>query len=166
MGDPVNLLPDEAAPHWALGMAGAKLIKGFEGCAKLRADGMVEAYPDPGTGNQPWTIGWGTTGPDIHKGLVWTQGDCDRRFLLDMQHFVNQVTALIGHAATRQNQFDALTSFQYNTGHLGGSTLLAKHVAGDFADAAAEFAKWNHAGGKVMAGLTRRRAAEAALYLT
>ena len=166
MGDPANLLPDDAAPHRALGAAGAKLIKGFEGCGKPHGDGRFEAYPDPGTGGQPWTIGWGSTGPDVVKGTVWTQGDCDRRFLLDAQHFVHQVAVLIGAAQTSQNQFDAMVSFQYNTGHLAGSTLLAKHAAGDFAGAAAEFAKWTHAGGQVLPGLVKRRAAEARLYAT
>ena len=89
----------------------------------------------------------------------------DRRFLLDAQHFVMQVAALVGSKKTTQNQFDALVSFQYNTGHLAGSTLLTKHLAGDFKSAAAEFAKWVHAGGHVLPGLVKRRAAEAALYL-
>ncbi|MEQ1641654.1 MAG: lysozyme, partial [Novosphingobium sp.] len=39
--------------------AGLVLIKRFEGCAKRRSDGRFEAYPDPGTGGAPWTIGWG-----------------------------------------------------------------------------------------------------------
>ena len=46
-----------------IGPAGTALIKEFEGCARLRRDGLVEAYPDPGTGGDPWTIGWGATGP-------------------------------------------------------------------------------------------------------
>ena len=47
---------------------------------------------------------------------------------------------------------------------LGKATLTKKHKAGDFVGALAEFKKWNRAGGRVMAGLTRRRAAEAELY--
>ena len=59
-----------------------------------------------------------------------------------------------------------MVSFAYNVGvgNLSASTLLKKHKAGDFKGAAAEFARWNKAAGKVMTGLTRRRAAEAALY--
>ena len=47
---------------------------------------------------------------------------------------------------------------------LGDSTLLKKHLRGDYAGCAAQFAAWNKAGGQVLRGLTRRRAAEAALY--
>jgi len=46
----------------AIGPAGIDLIRRFEGCAKRRADGRYEAYPDPATGGAPWTIGWGATG--------------------------------------------------------------------------------------------------------
>ena len=55
-------------------------------------------------------------------------------------------------------------SFHYNTGAIARATLTKRHVAGDFAGAAAEFARWNRAGGRVLGGLTRRRAAEAKLY--
>jgi GH24 family phage-related lysozyme (muramidase) len=61
-------------------------------------------------------------------------------------------------------QFDALVSFDYNTGALGKSTLLKKLNAGDFEGAALEFHRWNKGGGKVLAGLTRRRASEALLF--
>lgn len=67
----------------------------------------------------------------------------------------------------RQSRFDALVSFTFNcgVGALATSTLLKKHRAGDYKGAAREFAKWNKAGGRVLAGLTRRRKAEAKLYL-
>jgi len=143
-----------------------KLIQQFEGCAKKRPDGSFEAYPDPGTGGDPWTIGWGSTGPDIKKGVVWTQGQCDERFAEHVAEFGTGVAAAIGDAPTSQHQFDAMVSFAYNVGlaNLRSSTLLKKHKAGDYAGAAAEFAKWNKAAGKVLPGLVRRRAAEAALY--
>ena len=156
--------PPAAAGGRALGKAGADLIKSFEGCAKNRPDGSFDAYPDPGTGGNPWTIGWGATGPDINKGLVWTRAQCDARFDDDMKRYAADVSRAIGNAPTTQNQFDAMVSFHYNTGAIGRATLTQKHKAGDFAGAEAEFARWNRAGGRVMAGLTRRRAAEAALY--
>jgi lysozyme len=145
-----------------------KLIQQFEGCAKKRPDGSFEAYPDPGSGGDPWTIGWGSTGADIKRGAVWTQQQCDDRFTEHLDEFAGKVAKLLGDAPTTQHQFDALVSIAYNvgTGNLGSSTLLRKHKAGDHEGAAAEFAKWNKAAGKVMAGLTRRRAAEAALYVS
>jgi len=148
----------------ALGKAGADLIKSFEGCEKNLPDGTFAAYPDPGTGNDPWTIGWGATGPGIRKGVVWTRAQCDARFAEDMKRYAADVSRAIGNAATTQNQFDAMCSFHYNTGAIGKATLTKLHNQGKFAQAAAEFARWNRAGGRVLAGLTRRRAAEAALY--
>ncbi|HYG49012.1 MAG TPA: lysozyme [Allosphingosinicella sp.] len=143
-----------------------KLIQEFEGCAKKQPDGSFIAYPDPGTGGDPWTIGWGTTGPDVRKGVVWTQQQCDDRFAAHVAEFAEKVAKLLGNAPTTQHQFDAMVSFAYNVGvgNLSSSTLLRKHKAGDFAGAAAEFAKWNKAAGKVLPGLTRRRTAEAGLY--
>ena len=148
-----------------LGKAGEALIKQFEGCAKKRPDGKFEAYPDPGTGGDPWTIGWGTTGKDIRKGLVWTQAECDARFAKHIQSFVADVNTALEGAKTTQNQFDALVSFHYNTGAIFRSTLLKLHKAGKFAQAADEFGRWVTAGGKRMNGLVRRRKAERDLYV-
>jgi len=144
----------------------AKLIQQFEGCAKKQADGSFLAYPDPGSGGDPWTIGWGSTGPDIKKGVVWTQKQCDDRFASHLEEFAGKVSNLLGDSPTTQSQFDAMVSFAYNVGvaNLSASTLLKKHKAKDYKGAAAEFARWNKAAGKVLPGLTRRRAAEAALY--
>jgi GH24 family phage-related lysozyme (muramidase) len=147
-----------------LGSAGETLIKQFEGCAKKRPDGKFEAYPDPGTGGDPWTIGWGSTGKDIKRGLVWTQAQCDERFDRHVQEFVRDVNTALAGAPATQNQFDALVSFHYNTGAIFKATLTKLHKAGKYTDAAAEFGKWVNAGGRRMAGLVRRRDAEAALY--
>jgi lysozyme len=158
---------DALADAFGLGRVGngnslakaAVLIKEFEGC-------KLTAYPDPGSGGDPWTIGWGSTGDGIRKGVTWTQAQADTRLMLDVAKFANDVNGLIGTARTTDNQRAAMISFAYNVGvgSLASSTLLRKHTAGDYAGAAAEFARWNKAAGKVMAGLTRRRAAEAALY--
>lgn len=51
--------PDIRIPSHGVSLAGIRLIKAYEGCARLRADGRYDAYPDPGTGGAPWTIGWG-----------------------------------------------------------------------------------------------------------
>lgn len=154
-----------------VGEAGEALIKAFEGC-------RLKAYPDPGTGGKPWTIGWGSTtdehGAPIKPGTVWTQERADARLRLELEHFATGVNLLLGDAPTTQNQFDALVSFAFNVGldidddtkaeGLGDSTLLRKHLAGDYAGAKAEFGKWVNAAGKRLAGLVRRREAEAKLY--
>lgn len=138
----------------------------------------LKAYPDPGSGGDPWTIGWGSTtdfdGKSIKPGTVWTRKQADDRFAKDLQVFENGVNKLIAGAPTTQSQFDAMVSFAYNLGldidedkiaeGLGDSTLLKHHIAGRYDSAASEFVKWNKAAGKVMNGLTRRRLAEADIY--
>lgn len=157
-------------PTRSIGPAGIALIKRFEGCARRRADGMIEAYPDPGTGGAPWTIGWGATGRDsfgggaIGPGTCWTRSQCDARLEQDLKRYAAEVAAAIGTAPTSQAQFDALVSFHYNTGAIARATLTQKHIASDHQSAAREFARWNRAGGRVLKGLVRRRAAEAELY--
>lgn len=134
-------------------------IKGFEG---LR----LKAYmPTP---NDVPTIGYGSTGPDIKMGMTWTQAQADARFAADLAKFSGKVAALLGTAPTTQSQFDAMVSFAYNVGYGDGglktSTLLRMHKEGDYAGAALQFARWNKQAGKVLNGLTTRRAAEAAIY--
>jgi GH24 family phage-related lysozyme (muramidase) len=167
---PALLVAAPPAPR-AISPAGVALIKRFEGCARLRSDGLVAAYPDPGTGAEPWTIGWGATGRDhVHGGrigpdTVWTQRQCDERLTQDLLRYAADVARALGEAPTTQSQFDAMVSFHYNTGAIARATLTKKHIAGDHAGAAREFARWNRAGGRVLKGLIRRRAAEAELYL-
>lgn len=144
--------------------AGIALIKRFEGCARVRPDGLVESYPDPATGGEPWTIGWGATGPDIKPRTVWTQAACDARLSVDVARHAKDVLAALQGAPVTQSQFDALVSFHFNTGAIFRATLTRMHVAGDFEGAAAQFSRWNRGGGKVMRGLVRRRSAEAGLY--
>ncbi len=161
--------PRPSAAPLRISDAGIALIKRFEGCARMRPDGLVEAYPDPGTGGDPWTIGWGATGGDGHGGRIscgtlWTQEQCDARLAHDLALYGAEVARAIGDAPTTQGQFDALVSFHYNTGAIARATLTRKHLAGDFDGATSEFARWNRAGGRVLKGLMRRRAEETALY--
>jgi lysozyme len=139
--------------------AARDLVASFEGRRR-------QAYPDPATGGAPWTIGIGHTGPDVREGLTWDDAQIDATLEADLARFAKGVAALIGSVPTAQHEFDALVSFAFNLGlgNLGKSSLLSSHKAGDKAGAAIEFARWNRAGGKPMPGLTRRRAAEAALY--
>ena len=142
------------------------IIREFEGYHKALPGGRVQAYPDPASGGAPWTIGFGSTGPDVKPGTIWTREMAMARMEADVRKFAAGVASRVGDAPTAQHEFDAMTSLAYNVG-LGNfekSTLLRKHKAGDKAGAAAEFPRWNRAAGKVMAGLTRRRAAERKLY--
>ena len=82
--------------------------------------------------------------------------------------FAADVDKLIKSKLT-QNQFNALVSFAFNLGitSLGRSTLLKKvNINPNDPTIANEFAKWNKAGGKVVNGLTKRRAVEAKLYFS
>lgn len=141
-----------------VGPRARSLIQSYEQC-------RLTAYlPTP---NDVPTIGWGSTGPDIVLGMTWTQAECDARFAEDLARFAAGVETALRDAPTLPREFGAMVSLAYNIG-LGAfrsSTLCRKHRAGDKAGAAAQFARWNRQAGQVLAGLTRRRAAEAALYL-
>lgn len=138
---------------------GIAVLHYFESC-------KLEAYPDPATGGAPWTIGWGHTGPEVKPGLKWTQEKADMVFTLDLMRFESAVGPGLLSRQPTQPQFDAMVCFAYNCGaaNLKSSTLLRLFNAGDTVGAQAQFSRWNKAAGKVMRGLTRRRAAEAALF--
>ena len=140
-----------------IGLKGLALIKSFEGC-------KLDSYQDS---VGVWTCGYGTTGPDIVEGITFTQAQAERR-LMDSLDSVEQCVERHVTATLTQNQFDALCAFVYNVGCVAfsGSTMLKKVEAGDFVQAAQEFQRWNRAGGNVLAGLTRRRTAEARLFVT
>lgn len=142
----------------------AKLMHEFEGCE-------LEAYPDPGSKDgKPWTIGWGSTGPGIGPGVVWTQEQADARFEQDLEAFGAKVAKLLGDCPTTAHQMAAMVCLAYNIGVGEGgfktSTVLRKHKEGDYAGAQQAFGRWIKNDGKVMKGLVRRRAAEAKLYGT
>lgn len=146
------------------GAAGIELIKSFEGF-------YAKPYPDPATGNKPYTIGYGTTVYPSGKRVELTDPPIDESTALvylshDLKTFEYGVDSLT-RDDINQNQFGALTSFAYNCGlqNLKISTLLKKVNANpNDPTIAAEFVRWNKANGKVMNGLTRRRKAEAQLY--
>ena len=143
---------------------GLALIKNSEG---FRGN----AYPDPATGGKPYTIGHGTTvypsGMPVKLGDKVTEQQADAYLRNDVKKFEAAVSNAVKVKLTR-GQFDALVSFTYNVGpaNMASSTLIKKLNAGDVKVAADEFLRWNKAAGKVMAGLTTRRAAERALFLS
>lgn len=135
---------------------GVDLIKDAEGL-RLKAYSCPAGIP---------TIGFGSTGPDIKLGMVWNKEQADERLCKDLAKFERAVADLC--PVTTDNQFSALVSFAYNVGigALEGSTLRRLHNTGDYAGATGQFGRWNKGGGKVLPGLIKRRAAEAALYAT
>lgn len=140
---------------------GIALIKEFEGC-------KLTAYQDS---VGVWTIGYGWTKPvdgkPIRAGMTIKQETAERLLKTGLVSYESDVSRLVKVGLT-QGQFDALVSFTYNLGarSLSTSTLLRKLNAEDYAGAADEFLRWNKAGGKVLNGLTRRREAERALFLS
>jgi GH24 family phage-related lysozyme (muramidase) len=139
------------------------LVEQFEG---LR----LTAYPDPGTGGAPWTIGFGSTtdeqGRAIVPGTTWTHERAEARFRTQLADFGKGVDRLLDGKPTTASQKAAMVSLAYNIGltAFSRSTVLREHLAGNYSAAADAFAAWNKAGGKILPGLTRRRAAEAELY--
>jgi lysozyme len=88
--------------------AGLDLIKEFEGLE-------LTAYPDPGSGGDPWTIGYGHTGPEVYKGLTVSVAFAEKILEADLEKFEKAVNALID-VRLSQGEFDALVSFTYNCG--------------------------------------------------
>ena len=125
----------------------------------------LEAYPDPGTGSEPWTIGWGHTGADIHKGMKITRSAAEMYLMQDIERCETAIYGLVEVPLT-QYEFDALVDFVFNVGvgHFKSSSLLKYINQGNMAEADAEFQKWDKANGRVLPGLVNRRALEAALF--
>jgi lysozyme len=135
--------------------AGFELLKSFENC-------KLKAYKDiVGV----WTIGWGHTGDLAFPGSEIDQATADA-LLCDDLHVVEAGVVKRCKVKVTDNQFSALVCFAYNVGlgAFGTSTLLKLLNAGDFKGAAGQFERWNRAGGKEVAGLTRRRKAERKLF--
>ena len=143
-----------------LNKAGADLIKSFEG---LRLDAYLCSAGKP-------TVGFGSTffedGTPVKLGDKITKERADSLFEKVSDSFAAKVKNCI-QKDINENQFAALVSFAYNVGigNLKSSTLLKKVNANpNDPTIMQEFKKWNRASGKVLAGLTRRREAEANLY--
>lgn len=137
-----------------------ELIRRFEGF-------RPEAYPDPATGGDPITIGYGATGPGIKLGVRWTREQAESDLSARVQEILARVRVLV-KVPLPDDAIAALGSFVYNVGAKAfeGSTLLRKLNAGDNLGAAAQFDVWNKAGGKVFPGLMRRREAERKVFST
>jgi lysozyme len=151
------------------GVRGLALIKEFEGC-------KLKAYQCPAG---VWTIGIGSThygdGTPVTKNKTLPNEGAAIALLAATIGKYEKAVNDVGVELT-QNEFDACVSLAYNIGigdkivGKGGfcnSTLVKMLKAGDDkAEIAKQFLRWDKAGGKPLAGLTRRRNAEAELFLT
>lgn len=141
--------------------AGLDLIKSFEGY-KLTGYLCPSGIP---------TIGYGhtgtTDGKSVYVGMKITQAKANKLLKDDLEKFEKTVSKYVTVPIT-SDMFSALVSFTYNVGagNLQKSTLLKKLNAYDYIGAANQFDVWNKANGVVLAGLTKRRAAEKKLFLT
>lgn len=138
------------------------IVREFEGC-------KLTAYPDPGTGGDPWTIGWGHTGPEVRKGVTWSQQQADAALDLDLREaHAGMLQALPMAARYSGPRQAALTSWVFNVGAgaAADSTLRKRLAAGEDPAkvVAEELPRWNKGGSGVLPGLVRRRAAEVALF--
>lgn len=156
-----RLLAVAAASTAVIGVAGLNLIKEFEGVRYRPYRDVVGV----------WTVCYGHTGPDIIKTKLYTEAECEAILLADIKK--HQVVIVgpkncIRNAPLTNNQRDALTAFTINVGNgaFCSSTMARKLTARDYPGAAAQFPRWNKAGGRVWPGLTRRREAEQRLFLS
>jgi lysozyme len=136
------------------GKDGLRLTKHFEGCS-------LKAYRD---GGGVLTNGYGNTHRVI-EGSTITLEQAESDLLANVADAVDAVNDHVTVTIT-QDQFDSLVDLVFNIGTTAfkNSTLLRKLNAGDFEGAGNQFVRWNQDNGKVIAGLTRRREAEAALF--
>ena len=137
-----------------LGYKGTKILKFFEGC-------KLTAYQDS---VGVWTIGYGHT-KGVYDGMTITQEEAEQMLLTELEEYEGYVEKYVTVPLT-QNQFDALVVWVYNLGptNFRNSTLLKELNSGNYTAAGKEITRWNKAGGKVLAGLVRRREAEAKLF--
>jgi lysozyme len=129
------------------------LIKSFEGC-DLGAYRDIAGVP---------TIGYGHTGKDVYMGLVWTHSQADEALTHDI--LTTQAQLAIYSPGLTDGPLEAMTDFVFNLG-IGNyrTSTLCKYVNAEaWPQVKTELLKWDHSNGVVVAGLLRRRKAEAAL---
>lgn len=143
---------------------GLNLIKQFEGFSS-------HPYPDPGTGDLPITIGYGSTYYEDGTKIKMSDSPISKERATELLKNTVTIYERTVDSYTRddinQNQFDALVSFCYNVGvaNLKISTLLKLvNVNPNDPNIKLQFKRWNKANGKVMEGLTKRRIIESELY--
>ena len=142
---------------------GIEIIKAHEG---LR----LKAYPDPATGGEPWTIGYGTTSSagvgKISRGMVITKVQAESMLVRSLEAYEQGVLKALARPPT-QHQFDAMVSLAYNigVGNFARSSVVRFFNAGFLDKSAAAFLMWTKAAGKTLPGLVKRRNAEREHFL-
>ena len=154
------------------GMLGRQLIESFEGLILQAYDDYDDHIVKPGERVYgTLTIGYGHTNaagpPKVYIGQTISKDDADSILTSDLLAVEIEVGHLV-KVPLNQNQFDALVSFQFNTGWLShpACSLLRALNAGNWHLADQDFMLYDRASGKVLSGLIRRRAAEAKLFNT
>ena len=141
-------------------------VKLREGCAHDLGNGSFAAYLDTDASPPVWTIGYGTTGPEVFSGVVWTQAQCDAALVLKLNQARQQLLALTpSDVPWPAGAQDALTDFVYNegSGNYEGSTVRKCVANNDWDGVRTHLLDWEFAGGKKLAGLITRREGEAAM---
>jgi lysozyme len=136
--------------------AGIDAIKDYEGV-------RLKAYDD---GVGVWTIGVGHT-KGVHRGDVVTMDQVDEFLRADLEDAEDAVNNNVKVPLT-QGQFDSLVSWTFNLGGgaLRSSTMLKLLNQKKYQEAADQMLLWSKAGGRVLPGLVKRRAAERAMFLS
>jgi lysozyme len=125
-------------------------------------------YLDTQTLTEVWTVGWGHVLDNEEPRGPWTYDQCCTALDADLEEAARQVETVVGASwLLQQHEFDALVDFVFNLGakRLQDSTLLRLLKGGQMGAAAAEFTKWDRAGGKPNLGVLRRHCAEQAIFL-
>lgn len=147
---------------------GLQLIESFEGLILQSYDDYNDRIIKVGdTSRGTLTIGYGHTTsagePKVFPGQKITEEEADRILQADLRKVEANVDRLV-KVKINQNQFDALVSFEFNTGGLSQSSVLRKLNSGDYDGAADALLLWTKANGQTLPGLLRRRQAERTLF--
>jgi lysozyme len=138
----------------AIGRAFIELFEGLSLTAYRDAVGVL-------------TVGYGHTSaagsPHVVLGMTVTRDEADSILGSDLQRVEANVRRCVT-CQLEQCEFDALVSFDFNTGCLGRSSLVPKLNGGDKISAMATLLLYDHAGGRELAGLSRRRQAEKLMF--
>ena len=153
--------PSAALTELAMAVSneGLELIRQLEGC-------RLVAYPDPGSGGEPWTVGYGHTGPEVTPGLVISQGQAEAWLLVDVAEAERAVDQLVASGGLSSWQREALVSFCFNVGAgaLADSSLRRRLQAGEAAQVvlSEELPRWVKGANGPLPGLVSRRQLELA----